>query len=340
MPDENSAARVALAATRHNDATVAPAVSIIIPTYNTSQYIGEALDSVLAQTFTDYEIIVINDGSPDTSELERVLAPYRERITYLAQENRGLSGARNTGLRAARGRFIALLDSDDVWEPEYLAVHVAMLEGDPAVDVVFPNALIIGDSPHAGKKFMDVYPLQGGVTFARLITEQIYVWGGVTARRSAMLDGEMFDENLRGGEDLDLWLRILHRGGRIVYHTQVLAQYRRRDSSLSADRTQMLTNVLKILEKVKSTMRLSSSDYEAVEYRCGQIKAYFQLYEGRKAFFCGDTKTAITYLKEANLFFKSAKISAALLLLRAAPRLLLRVYDMRDQFIFKTSTKV
>src|SRR5919198_1434145 len=93
-----------------------PAVSVIIPAYRVTQYIAEALDSVLAQTFTDYETIVINDGCPETVALERVLEPYRERIIYLKQENRGPGAARNAGILAARSPLIALLDADDVWE--------------------------------------------------------------------------------------------------------------------------------------------------------------------------------------------------------------------------------
>src|SRR5512132_4544704 len=94
-------------------------VSIIIPAYNVASFIGETLDSVWAQSFTDYEVIVINDGSPDTEEMERVLAPYLDRIVYLKQENQGAGAARNAGLRAARGNYIAFLDGDDVWYPTH-----------------------------------------------------------------------------------------------------------------------------------------------------------------------------------------------------------------------------
>ena len=89
-----------------------PAVSVVIPAYNSSPYIEDALDSVFAQTFTDYEVIVVNDGSPDAEELKEVLEPYREKIVYLEQENQGTAGARNAGIGAARGRYIALLDPD------------------------------------------------------------------------------------------------------------------------------------------------------------------------------------------------------------------------------------
>ena len=88
-----------------------------MPAYRVTEYIGAALDSVRAQTFTDYEIIVVNDGCPDTAALEQVLGPYLDRIVYLKQENRGLAGARNTAIHASRGRYLALLDADDLWEP-------------------------------------------------------------------------------------------------------------------------------------------------------------------------------------------------------------------------------
>jgi glycosyltransferase involved in cell wall biosynthesis len=84
-----------------------PKISVIIPAYNVAPYVGETLRSVFAQTFVDFEVIIVNDGSPDTEEFERVLTPFRERINYLTQENRGASAARNTGLRAARGEFVA-----------------------------------------------------------------------------------------------------------------------------------------------------------------------------------------------------------------------------------------
>src|SRR5580704_11335265 len=109
-------------------APVSPAVSVIVPAYNTAEFIAETLDSVFQQTFTNSEVIVVNDGSPDTEKLEAVLEPFRHRIVYLKQENRGLSGARNTAIRKARGEFLAFLDSDDMWLPKYLETQVDFLE--------------------------------------------------------------------------------------------------------------------------------------------------------------------------------------------------------------------
>src|ERR1041385_762350 len=98
-----------------------PVVSVIIPAYKVAPFIRETLDSVFAQTFTDFEVIVINDGSPDTVDLENAIENYRHAITYLKQANQGAGAARNAGLRVARGHFVAFLDGDDLWLPNFLS---------------------------------------------------------------------------------------------------------------------------------------------------------------------------------------------------------------------------
>src|ERR1700745_3077470 len=92
-----------------------PRVSVVIPAYQVAPYIAETLESVFAQTFTDYEVIVVNDGSPDTDELHHAIQPYRERLSYVTRQNGGCSAARNSGLRVARGELVAFLDADDLW---------------------------------------------------------------------------------------------------------------------------------------------------------------------------------------------------------------------------------
>ncbi|MEJ7709179.1 MAG: glycosyltransferase family A protein [Pyrinomonadaceae bacterium] len=153
-----------------------PTVGVIVPTYNTANYIQETLDSIFAQTFKDYEVVVVNDGSPDTEELERVLAPYFSRITYIKQENRGWSVARNTAIRATQAPLIALLDSDDIWEPNYLAMQVAEMQRDATIDVLYPDAGTFGDSIFAGRTYMDLCPSNGEVTFESLLTQDAMSW--------------------------------------------------------------------------------------------------------------------------------------------------------------------
>lgn len=315
-----------------------PAVSVIMPAYNVSRYIASAIESVLAQTFTDYEIAVVNDGSPDTEELERAVAPYRDRIIYIKQENRGCGAARNTAIRATRGRYIALLDPDDMWESDYLAVQVDYLERDPSIDVLYPNAIIFGDMPDSGKLFMDICPSDGEVTFEKLINEQCNVMMGVTARREIIERVGMFDEALRSTEDFDLWLRILKAGGRIAYHRRPLTRYRRRRGSLSSDPVWMCQHVLIVLDKVERTMNLTDTEREAVSRKRERLGALLRFYEGKRAFFRGDTGAAIERLSEANAFMKSRKISLVIIGLRAAPQLLHRAYVLRDRFINGANT--
>src|SRR5262249_28759836 len=150
------------------------------------EYIGEALNSVLAQSFSNYEIIVVNDGSPDTEALEKVLAPYQSRIVYLKQENRGVSAARNSGINAARGPLLAFLDGDDTWLPHYLEVQVSRIQADPAIDVLYPNVMMFGDSG-AGEEFMSICPSNGEVTFERLLLQECNVSNCSIARRDTIV---------------------------------------------------------------------------------------------------------------------------------------------------------
>ncbi len=308
-----------------------PVVSVIIPTYNAAHYIIEALDSVWAQTFTDYEIIVINDGSPDTLELERRLEPYRHRLVYIRQENRGVSGARNTGIRAARGEFIAHLDPDDLWEADYLAVQVELMRSDPTIAVLYPNALIFGDMPEAGHKFMDLCPSEGEVTFESLLTQRCNVMTSVTARREIVMRAGMFDESLRCSEDFDLWLRIVKQGGRISYHRRVLVRYRRHHGSLSSDPVWVCQNALRVLEKSEQTLDLTAAEREVLRWSRARFHALMRFNEGKSAFMLGEMDAAIDGLKEANAFFRSRKTALALLLLRFAPRFLWRAYHVRHR---------
>ena len=321
------------------DQTKPPLVSVIVPAYNVAEYIGEALNSVLAQTFTDFEIIVINDGSPDTEALEKVLAPYMSRIVYLKQQNQGVSAARNAGIKAARGSLIAFLDGDDTWLPHYLEVQVARIQADPTIDVLYPNVVIFGESSDAGEEFMTSCPSNGEVTFERLMLQECNVSNCSIARKETIIRAGLFDESLRSVEDFDLWLRVIKSGGRIVYHRDVLARYRRRGGSLTADPIWLSNHILEVLNKVKRTMDLTPSERATVEIQLEYFHALLRLHEGRRAFFSGDTAGAIDGLTEANRFFRKRKVSLTVMMLRIAPKFLLRAYDLRDRLYFRMITK-
>src|SRR2546422_5010781 len=195
----------------HDRAT--PRVSIVIPAYNVAPYISETLATVFAQTFNDFEVIVVNDGSPDTEEFERAIEPYGDRIVYLKQENRGASAARNTGLRTARGELIAFLDADDLWSPNYLEEQLKfILEHD--CDLACADAMIFGVSADAGRSYMDslmeAAPPEGRVSFLELVNaDRSLITSGVMVRRDLVLEVGLFDEALRNAQDFDLWLRLV-----------------------------------------------------------------------------------------------------------------------------------
>ncbi len=307
-----------------------PAVSVVIPAYNSSPYIEDALDSVFAQTFTDYEVIVVNDGSPDAEELKEILSAYREKIVYLEQENQGTAGARNTGIGAARGRYIALLDPDDLWAPEYLEIQLDILERDSSIDVLYPDALMFGDGRRAGKRFMQLCPSNGDVTFQNLVEFRCQVYIGVTAKRDVLIRAGLFDPDRSVIEDFDLWLRVLKTGGRIAYHRKVLAYYRERSDAQSADLVRMLERQINAIDKAMRTLDLTVSERQAAAKTRALFQATMQLNLAKRAFRYRDFSRAVSHLNEANAHFHRRKLTVAAYCMKLMPRLLLRIYNARE----------
>jgi glycosyltransferase involved in cell wall biosynthesis len=307
-----------------------PAVSVIVPAYNVTRFIADTLDSLRTQTFRDFETIVVNDGCPDSANLERVLEPYRGEIIYIRQENQGLAGARNTAIRAARAPLIALLDSDDAWEPDYLQVQTGFLTEHPQTDVVSPNALFVGETLFPGKTMADLFPPRGEVSFRSLVARENHIFVGVTARREAILRAGLFDPELRSAEDLDLWLRMAHGGARFAYHNRPLVRYRARPDSLSNDPIWIITHVLQVYRKLSGTLDLNAEDRASLEAAIRHEEATREFYLGKKALYAGRNQEAQERLGQANRVLRSRKVSIALLVMRIAPGLLHKLVHWRS----------
>lgn len=191
-----------------------PCVSVIIPTFNRAAYLDAALQSVLDQTFDDFEIIVIDDGSTDATR--DVVARYRGRIRYLFLRRRGLAGAtRNRGIRAARGAYIAFLDSDDLWTPTKLARQVAYAAAHPELGLITCDAWsFLDETGQDLYRCYHVVPPGWGWVGPELL-QQIFLLqtSSVLIKRTVLEDVGLFEEAqaLRVGEDWDLWLRIAAR---------------------------------------------------------------------------------------------------------------------------------
>jgi len=222
-----------------------PSVSVIIPTFNHARFVCEAIDSVLAQSFTDYEIIVVNDDSPDNTV--EVLAHYTKNriIEYYFQQNAGVAAARNTGVRFAQGTYIAFLDDDDLWPRDKLLWQVSCLRETKACAVGGTTAVLRNESteiPIDSHTRDTLKPLDffGGCPF--------HSPGQVLIDRQALLSVGGFDESIWGSDDLDLYIRLAASGQFVAYGKCALI-YRVHEANASRASERMFWNCRKVLEK-------------------------------------------------------------------------------------------
>jgi glycosyltransferase involved in cell wall biosynthesis len=309
-----------------------PKVSIIMPAYNTAQFIAEALQSVGAQTYSDFEAIVINDGSPDTEELERAIAPYRDRIIYIKQTNRRAAGARNTGIRHSCGEYLAFLDSDDLLTPDALAVQMRKFEEDPLVDMICGDALLVDEASQSRRTCMEVFPSHGAVTFESLVTQETQISIVCAVVRKAVIEtAGFFDESLRSWDDYDMWLRIAHAGGRISYHRAVVGSSRvGRSGSLGASGLALRESVMKLLSGLDRKLTLSDEQKALVLRRIAFHQAHQNRVMAKVYLHQGDYENAAASLAKANSYFKSRKLTLALLVLRSSPKLARIISNTRE----------
>jgi len=208
-----------------------PTVSVVMPVFNRERFVGEAVQSILSQTFANLELIVVDDGSTDrTSEILRSFAD--PRLHVIRQENRGIGAAMNTGLRAVRGEYVARLDSDDVWLPDMLEAQLRVLEAHPHAGLVYARAQGMehdGTPHHSTWGIPQRYPddslrsmLYGDCTCN--IT--------IVARRACFERGGLYDESLATGEDWDLWLRVA-RHYPFAFNDRVVARFRWHEDNIT-----------------------------------------------------------------------------------------------------------
>jgi glycosyltransferase involved in cell wall biosynthesis len=316
----------------------APKVSVIIPSYNTADLIAACLDSVFAQTYSDFEAIVVNDGSPDTPVLDGVLQPYMDRIVYIKQENKRAAGARNNAIRRARGEFVAFLDSDDEWLPNHLALQMRLIENDPSLDLVYSNGLLVG-GPAGDREFMEQCPSSGQATFDALIMERCQVSvSTVVARKRILIDAGLFDETLPRCDDYDMWARAAFHGAKIGYDRTVQARLSVcRPGSLSQSRAKMNEAYWNILEKFKQTLSLNDADRAVVNQRAAEIKGLYLLEEGKCRLTERKFEKARELILEANSYLHSSKLSLAVLGLGVAPNATGRLISFWNQIRNGTS---
>ena len=247
-----------------------PVVSVVVPSYNRANVIAQSLDSALAQTYPRLEIIVVDDGSTD--ETEQAVAPYRDRVVFIRQQNQGLAGARNTGLARATGEYVAWLDSDDLWNPDKLALQIAFLRRHPdhvlvasdfsAFDEdgyfdasharayyaaiqrtpgglagIFPHLTMLATRglPYVGAEVSDPVRVYHGDVHERLMHGNCLHPPTVVFRRAAAARAGVLDKAFRSDVDWEYLLR-LSRLGAVAYVDRPLMRYRLSPDQMSSDR--------------------------------------------------------------------------------------------------------
>jgi glycosyltransferase involved in cell wall biosynthesis len=244
-----------------------PRVSIIIPTYNRAGLLRQAIESVLAQTYRDFETVVADDGSTD--DTAQVIAGYGRAVTHVPLPHLGQPAAtRNSGLRVAQGEYIAFLDSDDLFLPDKLARQVPALEADPTIGMVYSNGLYFRHDPKQPTGHVqDGLPTPSGQIFADLLRGNMLAPPVVLIRRSCLERVGPFDErpDFRAVEDFDLWLRVA-AGFPVLYVPGDVAAIRRHSQSISRDVTVLRSRALQVLAKMDQLYPEVMKQYPAARH--------------------------------------------------------------------------
>jgi glycosyltransferase involved in cell wall biosynthesis len=267
-------------------------ISVVIPTYNRALCICDAVDSVLAQTLPPCEVIVVDDGSTDDTRQQ--LAKYGARIRYLYQDNAGVSAARNAGILAAQGTWIALLDSDDVWEPEKLAIQTETIRADPSTVVLVANGFNATSQDEIPINFFStrvrLRSLTGPFRVERPFAwamDAVAVTSALVARRDMLIQAGLFDAQLNMFEDLDLLCRLAQLGA-FWFEPRPLCRIFRRGpagSSLSEKSGAMAghsaASLILVYQKLLRTGGLHSDEAQLVRRRLSSLRADVAAFQRR-----------------------------------------------------------
>lgn len=236
-----------------------PKVSVVIPTYNRAHLIGESIQSVLDQTFQDFELIIVDDGSSD--DTEAVVGRFDDpRIRYIYQENKGISGAHNTGVRNAKGQYIIFLGSDDLWLPKLLELEVLILDTNPDIGLVYAKAQAINGDGNVMSQMSGALQKYPGETLKSALYGNFVCTITALIRRECFDRVGLFDETLKARVDYDMWIRMA-KYYRFAHIDKVLAHFRmhagRYTGAMSKHFVEVCASRIRVLDKAFSNADLS-----------------------------------------------------------------------------------
>jgi len=277
-------------------------VSVIIATYNYGRYIKTAIDSVLAQTYSDVEIVVVDDGSKDNTR--DIVTSYGDSVKYIYQKNRGPAAARNTGIFESKGEFIAFLDADDYYAKDNLKIKMSFLENTDGAGWIFSDWQYVDEDKKildkGSTKFKFAEKKLTGMIFEDLIYHRNYISPcSVVIKRSILKDIGYFDPDVRSQEELDLWLRTSLKYP-VYYIDDVLVYVTVHSNSLSRDFSKWVYGNALIVEKLKY---LIPKDFPNRKRVLNRIIADKHTYLGRDFEQKGELKNAMnSYLQSIKQF--------------------------------------
>ena len=309
--------------------THTPRVSIVTPAYNSAAFIGETITAALAQTCADFELIVVDDGSTDgTIDAVHAAANGDARVIVLGAPHGGPAAARNQAFDSARGQFIALLDSDDVWMPNYLSEQLALLERFPEHAIVTANAINRGGTLDGRPLWPSTWGWRA-LSLRDLILEEDAVCIMTVFRRAVLEKIGGFDPKFTGNEDYEFWIRAANAGFGILQNCRPLGYYRRRDGSVSADDVRMLDGIMSVLANASEMSGLGEPERAAIRSQVTRFRQERVKAQMRSSLAKHDAATAALGLKALSELRGSWGLAVAARLSMAWPHLLLRAYDFR-----------
>ncbi len=276
-----------------------PNVSVIIPVYNSEKYIEETLKSVFAQSYKDFEVIVVDDGSTDNTA--KVLSGYKDKLIYIRKENEGISIARNTGIAHALGKYVAFIDHDDIWYPEKLGEQITLLEYNRNAHLCFSDAYLIDEKGKRNGRLFNICPPFKGMVFKQLLMGNFIPILTAVVRKEILKETGLFDPEYKMVEDWDFFIRVAKQYP-VIFIDSPLAGYRVHTGSFSAKRDIMLKELISVIDNYaglvdRNTMnRLKAKNRNfqfelGIAYLCKETGHH----EGREYF--------LKRIKEARFYF-------------------------------------
>lgn len=281
-----------------------PIISVVIPAYNAARYIASAIDSALAQTYSAVEIIVVDDGSTDATPT--ILHPYWQagKIIYIRQENKGLAVARNAGIKASSGDYIALLDADDLFLPEKLERQAAYLDAHPDCGVSYCGLWHFDDAAPEKLLKLNYAYYSGAEVFPALLKKNFINPLSVVMRRSILEIVGYFDESMRSSEDWEFWIRAAYKGIRFDFLPDELAHYRMWSGSLSSgviSQVMQKKTALSIFTHLSA--RMSDEERRQYDMRYVIMRHRLRLWYALCAMY-------VPFLNKAKLVFRGLRLSS------------------------------